>query len=290
MKKLIIMALGIMMFAFSGCSADAAQDKGTQNPPNEKQEETLPNDDTQTSQDNNKKPEETDTKGSDLAAFSQFDAPQPGEEIALIKTNMGDLKVRLFPNEAPKAVENFKTHAKEGYYDGLIFHRVINDFMIQGGDPVGNGTGGDSIWGKPFQDEFSLNLRNFRGSLSMANAGPDTNGSQFFINQNKELNSSLLSQVDELKKQSGEEIMKEDNRTGKSITVNELFSDELINKYKEVGGNMNLDYVHTVFGQVFEGIDVVDAIAGVAVGEGDKPVTDVVIQKIEIIPYEVTAQ
>ena len=100
---------------------------------------------------------------------------------ATIKTNKGDMKFNLLSDAAPKAVENFVTHAKNGYYDGLIFHRVIKDFMIQGGDPTGTGCGGESIWGKPFEDEFSIDARNYYGSLSMANSGTNTNGSQFFI-------------------------------------------------------------------------------------------------------------
>ena len=123
----------------------------------------------------------TGCQGSKGSVGYQLDMPQKGEEIAIMHTSMGDISIRFFPEAAPKAVENFKTHAKDGYYDGLTFHRVINDFMIQGGDPNGDGTGGDSIWGEPFEDEFSDTLFNIRGSLSMANSGPDTNGSQFFI-------------------------------------------------------------------------------------------------------------
>lgn len=104
---------------------------------------------------------------------------------ATIKTNKGDMKFNLYDDLAPKTVENFVTHAKNGYYDGLIFHRVIKDFMIQGGDPTGTGCGGESIWGTPFQDEFNLDARNYYGALSMANSGPNTNGSQFFIVQAK---------------------------------------------------------------------------------------------------------
>ena len=96
---------------------------------------------------------------------------------------MGVIKIKLFPEYAPKAVENFKTHAKNGYYDGLTFHRIINEFMIQGGDPNGDGSGGESIWGVPFEDEFSTEVLNYRGAF-MANSGPNTNGSQFFIVQN----------------------------------------------------------------------------------------------------------
>lgn len=104
---------------------------------------------------------------------------------AKIKTNMGDMEFVLFPEIAPKAVENFTTHAKNGYYNGLIFHRIIKDFMIQGGDPTGTGCGGESVFGKNFEDEFSLDARNYYGALSMANAGPNTNGSQFFIGSGK---------------------------------------------------------------------------------------------------------
>lgn len=101
---------------------------------------------------------------------------------AILTTRHGDIKIKLFEKEAPKTCENFITHIKNGYYDGLIFHRVIKEFMIQGGDPTGTGRGGESIWGKPFKDEFSPNLKfDRKGLLAMANAGPNTNGSQFFI-------------------------------------------------------------------------------------------------------------
>jgi cyclophilin family peptidyl-prolyl cis-trans isomerase len=102
--------------------------------------------------------------------------------VATISTNMGDIEVKLFPNEAPKTVENFVGLATEGYYKGVIFHRVIADFMIQGGDPTGTGSGGDSFFGGSFEDEFNDSLKHSEpGILSMANAGPNTNGSQFFI-------------------------------------------------------------------------------------------------------------
>ena len=130
--------------------------------------------------------------------MNQLDRPAAGETVAIMHTNMGDIAIRLFPEKTPKTVENFTTHAKNGYYDGLIFHRVINDFMIQGGDPKGNGRGGESIWGDSFEDEFDLELRNYRGALSMANAGPNTNGSQFFIVQAKEVAPSLLHQMGQL--------------------------------------------------------------------------------------------
>lgn len=110
----------------------------------------------------------------------QLKTPETGDTVAVMHTNMGDIKIKLFHDKTPKTVENFITHAKNGYYDGLKFHRVIKDFMIQGGDPMGTGIGGESIWGGSFEDEFDVELHNLRGALSMANSGPNTNGSQFF--------------------------------------------------------------------------------------------------------------
>lgn len=182
---------------------------------------------------------------------------------AVIKTTMGDMEFVLFPHVAPKAVENFITHSENGYYNGIIFHRVIKDFMIQGGDPTGTGMGGESVFGGSFKDEFSLDARNYYGALSMANAGPNTNGSQFFIVQAKSVPESLLSQMEQLK----------DNG----------FPQEVIENYKAVGGTPWLDFHHTVFGQLTGGADVLEAIASVSCGANDKPVEDVVINEIEII-------
>ena len=116
--------------------------------------------------------------------LKQKEMPAVGEKIAVIKTDKGDIKVRLFPEEAPKAVENFVTHAENGYYDGLIFHRVIAGFMIQGGDPEGTGMGGPgySIKGEFASNGFKNDLKHTRGVLSMARSmRPDSAGSQFFI-------------------------------------------------------------------------------------------------------------
>ena len=189
----------------------------------------------------------------------QFEQPAAGSIVAEMKTGMGDITILLFPDKAPKAVENFTTHAKNGYYDGLKFHRVIPGFMIQGGDPRGNGTGGESIWGRPFQDEFTMDLWNFRGALSMANSGPNTNGSQFFIVQAPEVDEGLLGQM----KMAG-------------------FPADVIEKYKEVGGTPWLDHRHTVFGQVISGMDVVDAIAMAETGAQDMPKEDILIQTITV--------
>jgi peptidyl-prolyl cis-trans isomerase B (cyclophilin B) len=182
------------------------------------------------------------------------------EALAIIHTNHGPIKVKLFPEQAPKTVENFLTHAENGYYDGIIFHRIIPDFMIQGGDPTGTGMGGESIYGSTFEDEFSPELFNLRGALSMANAGPGTNGSQFFIVQAKRVPSQMLGQLE-----------------------GAGFPKEIIEAYAEKGGTPWLDQRHTVFGQVVEGLDVVDEITDVETGAQDKPVEDVVIQSIEIL-------
>lgn len=113
-----------------------------------------------------------------MADEKQITAPS----TAIIKTNRGEITVRLRPDVAPKAVENFVGHAKNNYYNGIIFHRVIKDFMVQGGDPTGTGRGGESIWKKPFADECSTSVTfTGPGILAMANSGPSTNGSQFFI-------------------------------------------------------------------------------------------------------------
>lgn len=102
--------------------------------------------------------------------------------VAIFETSKGNIKVELRPDLAPKAVENFVTHAKNGYYNNQIFHRVIKNFMIQGGDPTGTGAGGESIWNKPFEDEYAPNaVFDKAGILAMANRGPNTNSSQFFI-------------------------------------------------------------------------------------------------------------
>ena len=192
--------------------------------------------------------------------FPQVDIETVEGPIAIIKTNHGDMRIKLFPDHAPKTVANFIALSKDGYYDGVIFHRIIKDFMIQGGDPTGTGMGGESIYGESFEDEFSEELYNVRGALSMANAGPNTNGSQFFIVQNQHLPYSK----------------KEIARGGWPEPIAEI--------YAEQGGTPHLDRRHTVFGQLADeaSYKVLDAIAGVETGAMDKPVEDVVIETIEI--------
>ena len=145
-----------------------------------------------------------------------------------MQTSAGDIVIELFDEDAPKTVENFKTLAADGFYDGLIFHRVISDFMIQGGCPQGTGTGGP---GYTFEDEFN-DHKVVRGALAMANAGPNTNGSQFFI-----------------------------------VTIPAADW---------------LDGKHTVFGEVVEGMDVVDAIEATATDGRDMPLEPQVISSVEL--------
>jgi len=122
------------------------------------------------------------TFAEDPASVTQPQIKSEGNMIVVLQTNRGNIELKLYPDVAPKAVENFTGLVKKGYYDGLIFHRVIKSFMLQGGDPTGTGAGGESIWGKPFQDEVTPKVTFDRaGILAMANAGPSTNGSQFFI-------------------------------------------------------------------------------------------------------------
>ncbi len=193
-----------------------------------------------------------------MSEYPQLNLDQAKGPKATIKTNHGDIVIQLFPEEAPMTVENFVLLAQKGYYDGVTFHRVISDFMIQGGDPEGTGAGGQSIWGHNFEDEFSNELFNLRGALSMANAGPNTNGSQFFIVQNKNMPKRFIQQLRDAQ-----------------------YPEEVVKAYKQ-GGTPWLDHRHTVFGHVTEGMDVVDEIAKVAKDGNDKPLEDVVITTVEI--------
>ncbi|MGM0898654.1 MAG: peptidylprolyl isomerase [Bacillota bacterium] len=204
--------------------------------------------------------EQGDTSGAESSStevqgYPQLEKGITEETLVDMNTSEGTIRIRLFPEIAPKAVENFLGHAESGYYDGVIFHRVIEDFMLQTGDPTGTGGGGESIYGEPFEDEFSDKLFNLRGALSMANAGPGTNGSQFFIVQAKEIKEGSASD----------------------------YPEEITAAYKEMGGTPWLDGDHTVFGQVDEGMDIVDKIASVEKNEQNKPLEDIVIESIDII-------
>lgn len=219
MKKLSIFfsVLALVMLTACTSSPEKEADKFMQDVPPQPPESVLPNENA-------------------MSDFDQTALPEAGEQIIVMETSKGTIKIRLFPTLAPKTVENFAGLADKGYYDGLKFHRVIPDFMIQGGDPNGNGTGGESLWGGKFEDEFSPSLHNIRGALSMANSGPNTNGSQFFIVQNAD-------------------------------------------------GTPWLDGHHTVFGQVFEGMDIVDAIATAERDASDKPLEEIKMEKVTLSTF-----
>lgn len=272
MRKYIklVVILFIMVFIVTGCA------EKKENEVNKTVDDTNVNTNESNSSTENavSKKRKVDTIDYKAAAEKQMKAPEKGETVAIIKVkDFGEIKVKFFNDVAPKAVENFTTHAKEGYYDGIIFHRVINEFMIQGGDPEGTGTGGESIWGKGFAEELDYEIVPYRGTLCMASGGTGTSslGSQFFITQGNY-------------NEEHENILKQYN-----------FPEGLIEEYKTYGGYPSSLYLnYTIFGQVYEGMEVVDKIAEVktetednrAKGKiKDKPLKDVVIEKIEITTY-----
>ena len=190
----------------------------------------------------------------------QFNTPEAGSPIATIKTSLGDIKMVLFPKEAPKAVENFQALVEKGYYNGLKVYSAVPSVHVATGDPDNNGSGGESASGEPFHDEYSLNLWHFNGAVAMDNGGtPGQNGSRFFIVQNSRI-------TDEL----GDKMF------------DGGFPEKVIQKYLEVGGVPNYDARDTVFGQVIEGMDVVEKIAAVPTDADHKPTEDVVITSVEL--------
>ena len=168
--------------------------------------------------------------------FNQIENMDTENKIVVLKTNQGDIKLEMFNDKAPNTVGNFVKLAGEGFYDGTRFHRVIKDFMIQGGDPLTKDESQKMMWGTggpgyQFEDEFGQGLSNVVGTISMANSGPNTNGSQFFIN-----------------------------------TANNTF----------------LDGKHAVFGKVIEGIEIVEKIEATETDPTDKPLEDMIIEKVEL--------
>ncbi|HEX5563586.1 MAG TPA: peptidylprolyl isomerase [Sporosarcina sp.] len=257
MKKMSLTLLSIFLLLLLAACGQSEQ----------KGQETATNGSSNSQSEDEAQDEQSDETSSDDATNEEATTmyPQLSNEVAanealvVMNTTMGPIKIKLFPEQAPKTVENFLTHAENGYYDGIIFHRVIKDFMIQGGDPTGTGMGGESIYGDSFEDEFTMDLFNIRGALSMANAGPNTNGSQFFIVQasNPPASAAQLTQGG--------------------------WPEEIAKAYEENGGTPHLDQKHTVFGQVIEGMDIVDKIASAKTDRSDKPVEEISIESIEII-------
>lgn len=199
-----------------------------------------------------------------------FNQPAKDEEVIVMNIkDRGTVKIKLFPEQAPEGVENFIGLAKQGYYDGLTFHRVINEFMIQGGDPNGNGTGGESIWGGKFDGKTSKELSHFSGAIAYANSGAtSTNGSQFYIVTGQVYESATLDTLVE--------------QYGLSYT------DKTKEYYTTIGGTPFLDGGYTVFGQVFDGLDVIYDIQTTETDSSDKPVEDVIIESVTVEKYNGT--
>lgn len=262
-NKLVKIVLSVVLFAMlvvlTGCSSK--EETNTVKTTSSNNENSVNN--TIAQENNTSKERVVDTIDYKEAAEKQMAKPEKGETIAIMHIkNYGDVKFKFFKEVAPKAVENFLTHAKEGYYDGLTFHRVINEFMIQGGDPEGTGMGGESIWGQGFGTELSYELVPYRGSLCMAMSSlPNSIGSQFFITQ-AHYNESMSAYL----KQGG-------------------YPEGLIEEYGDYGGYLSLYLQYTVFGQAFEGMDVVDKVAAVKTDNNDKPLENVIIESIEVTTY-----
>ncbi len=210
----------------------------------------------------------TNSTGKENVSISNFTAPKEGETIVSMKLKGydGEVKIKLFPEYADKGVENFVTLAKQGYYDGLTFHRVIKDFMIQGGDPNGDGTGGESIYDKGFDGGTDPHLIHAAGAVAYANNGTTaSNGSQFYIVTGEVYSDSEIEEIESY---------------GYALTENE---EEI---YKTCGGVPWLDGGYTVFGQVFDGLDIVFDVQKVETGENDKPKEDVVIESMTVSEYK----
>ncbi len=249
--------------ALTGCGNTAGSEQGTGNNVTQTTDETWTGE---------------PTLSSSAQKEVQFTLPAVGDTVAeIIVQDYGSLLIALFPDQAPLAVENFLTHAEEGYYDGMLFHRVISDFMIQSGDPLGTGYGGESIFDGPFADEISAQLHPFRGALCMANTGKDSNTSQFFIVQKSAASLSDLKALVDYKGYSFSDYLKSGYDT-------ELTQD-MLSMYDIYGGAPWLDGHHTVFGQIFEGFDVLDAIAGAAVDATYRPQEDIIIQSVNVFTY-----
>jgi len=206
-------------------------------------------------------------------SIQNFTAPVEGEDIVVLTIkDYGDIKIKLFDEYAKKGSENFKGLAEQGYYDGVIFHRIIEGFMIQGGDPQGTGRGGESIWGGKFDGKTSEHLYHFAGAVAYANSGAtSTNGSQFYIVTGQKQTDASIADTESY-------IKKKFNHSA--------FTDEVKSKYKEIGGTPSLDGGYTVFGQVIDGLDIVYELSAVKTGASDKPVEDVVIEKAKVIKYD----
>lgn len=213
----------------------------------------------------------------DAVIDDQFALPNKGEEYAVISVEgYGDIKARLFDSAAPKAVENFKTLAKNEAYNGVPFHRIVEDFMIQTGDTTLNGGNGESIYGKGFAVELNQSLHHYSGALAVARTSSMSDGqsSQFYIVSNNSYKNYTKTMWDQLESK-----------------LNTKIPEDVRAAYNEHGGSPSLDMQYTIFGQVFEGQEIVDKISQVPVqtnsstGEKSSPITPVIVSKVQILTY-----
>ncbi|MDE6030912.1 MAG: peptidylprolyl isomerase [Oscillospiraceae bacterium] len=235
-------------------------------------------------------------------------APKTGDLIAEIEINgFGTIRAVLFPDAAPTGVENFKLLADAGFYDGLTIHRVVSDFMFQGGSLNGDGTGGDALVNDgSFGIETANNMRHFYGALCYANAA-GTNTTQFYIVNNNEPTDISAINLDDLEflvsqfrlaaasaeYNDPDSLAYLNNQAEYYATIVEWLknaTDDIKSKYKEVGGTPTLDGNYTVFGQVYDGFDVIESVSAVKVedngmGEVSKPVQEITIASVKVYEY-----
>lgn len=200
--------------------------------------------------------------------INNFTPPTAGEEIVVLTIkDYGDVKIKLFPEETEKGVENFKTLVEQGFYDELIFHRVVDGFVIQGGDPKGNGTGGVDAWGgNGFKQTLSPNLQHYVGAVAYAIGSDKLNKSQFYIVTGDETTEKYF------------ELME--------TTYGLAFTDPVKDMYYTFGGSPYLDGGYEIFGQVFDGLEHCLAIQGVDVNGDEKPLSQIVIEKAVVVEYD----
>ncbi len=197
-----------------------------------------------------------------------FTQPEIGEEIVVMTIkDYGDVKIKLFPEECPQGVENFKSLVESGYYDELIFHRVINHFVVQGGDPKGDGTGGvDANGTEGFSQTISPSLQHYAGALAYAVGNDQLNASQFYIVTGMETDDAFFEKM--------------------KTTYGLTFSGPVMDMYKQMGGRPDLDGNYEIFGQVFDGLEHCLAIQQVAVDANDKPKSQIMIEKAVVVEYD----
>ena len=262
MKKFLVLSIAALMLVsvFSACSQKPEDSDSQSSEASESSSSAIAS-----------QPSYTESEAAEInkgiadgdISFVQFEGPDSGSETAVIKTSMGNIRVILYRELAPKAVENFVTHAENGYYTGLSLNNVAKNFIIEGGAPDDNG--GESIFGDSanpyFENEYSLDLWNFRGAFGMSNVtGQNENGSQFYIVQAPFVDAETIEAMEKA-----------------------AFPQSVIDFYDDMGGVPGFDGNRTVFGMIYEeDMSIIDAIARVPVDENGRPEKSIVIDSITV--------